>query len=495
MPTRPAHTLIVLAAVMLLAAAAMAQSQPAALGAAVDYSDFARLSDAQKDRIIWHLHEDKKWGQSDQKSICRDILLTQCYYSANAAAWTIKAIDLAESQGWNDLTPLIDGIYQRPRDIWVYERAFRYLRKQQSKPIPSEIVAATKVLARSGNYKNTVTDEEVRTSQKQLLGQADDEAVLVYAVNVAGGYAGKGGSDRGRKAAADVLKSLNKDSVNRRVRQLYADASEYLKPEILWLAQYLNVDLTQQPAAAPASQPATASAPAPLDPAAERLLDALEQAGKKYATLTADIDYAVRMPMTGEEEFRTGTVALQTDTAAGGSKFRVSFLTLKQEDGPAVKDPVDYAFTGQWLTVAKHRIKQMTRYQVAAEGQHIEPLRLGKGPFPLPFGQKKEDVVKYFSVATRPAGPADPANTDYLKLATREPYRKEMTFVTLEMWVDRASRLPIKIISVDRNRSDVTTVLFKNLQTNKELPADLFNLPKPPGWELRIEPLEKATPR
>ena len=62
---------------------------------------------------------------------------------------------------------------------------------------------------------------------------------------------------------------------------------------------------------------------------------------------------------------------------------------------------MDWAFDGQFLTEVKHRIKQQTRYQLAAEGQKIEPMRLGKGPFPLPFGQKVEEVVKYFDVTSR----------------------------------------------------------------------------------------------
>ena len=69
--------------------------------------------------------------------------------------------------------------------------------------------------------------------------------------------------------------------------------------------------------------------------------------------------------------------------------LRIAFETLRQGAGRKIRAKVDYAFDGQWFTVAKHRIRQMTRYQVAVKGEHVEPMRLGKGPFPLPFGARR----------------------------------------------------------------------------------------------------------
>jgi outer membrane lipoprotein-sorting protein len=217
------------------------------------------------------------------------------------------------------------------------------------------------------------------------------------------------------------------------------------------------------------STPATASAPA-VDPQVAELLARIEAAGNEYKTIRAELELSVP------------------------AKFRFHFDTLTQGGSPAKKEPLDYAFDGLFLTVRKEKLKEMTRYQVAAEGQKIEPLRLGQGPFPLPFWQKAEDVKKYFTVATRPAAAGEPKDTVYLRLSTRDEYKKEMNFDRLEMWLDAKTLLPAKFITVElRGSKNVTTVTLTNATTNKEVDPKLFDLPRPtePGWTYRVEPLEK----
>jgi hypothetical protein len=247
------------------------------------------------------------------------------------------------------------------------------------------------------------------------------------------------------------------------------------------------------------STPATASAPA-VDPQVAELLARIEAAGNEYKTIRAELELSVYNKELGDTEVRTGWMACQKEqekTARQESvpaKFRFHFDTLTQGGSPAKKEPLDYAFDGLFLTVRKEKLKEMTRYQVAAEGQKIEPLRLGQGPFPLPFWQKAEDVKKYFTVATRPAAAGEPKDTVYLRLSTRDEYKKEMNFDRLEMWLDAKTLLPAKFITVElRGSKNVTTVTLTNATTNKEVDPKLFDLPRPtePGWTYRVEPLEK----
>jgi len=251
----------------------------------------------------------------------------------------------------------------------------------------------------------------------------------------------------------------------------------------------LAVDMAVSAPATRASPPTTASAPA-VDPAARKILDDLEQAGEKYATIQADIDYTVIMKQTGDSEERTGWVAYQKEADKAPAKFRIQFITLVQGGGAKLADKVDYAFDGQWMIVAKDRIKQMTRYQVAAPGEKVEPLRLGKGPFPLPFGQKAEDVLRLFDAKTRPPQDKDPPNTRYLKLIPLEKADEQMDFVRLELWIDRGTNLPVKIVSEDTSKN-VTTVVFKDIKTDVKLDKGMFDLPRPFGWQVEVKPLEK----
>lgn len=241
----------------------------------------------------------------------------------------------------------------------------------------------------------------------------------------------------------------------------------------------------------PATTPATSTAPA-VDPAAMKILDALEQAGEKYPTIRADVVLVETDRMLGENTTRTGWFAYQKpdESKKLPARFRIAFETLKQDDEKRIRAREDYAFDGTWLTVAKHKIKQMTRYQVVPKGQRIEPMKLGKGPFPMPFGQKTEDVLKHFVATTRAPTKRDPKDTDYLKLTTRRQFRKVIESSVVELWVHRKTGLPVRIVTTDRNKKRLAAD-FSKLRTDAKLDAKLFHLPKPFGWQLHVQPLEK----
>ncbi|MCD6304557.1 MAG: outer membrane lipoprotein carrier protein LolA [Planctomycetes bacterium] len=257
-----------------------------------------------------------------------------------------------------------------------------------------------------------------------------------------------------------------------------------------------------RPAVTAATHPAAAATDATTAPAGHaatvgaaemELLEALEAAGNKYRTIRARLDYRVDIPSLGDSEQRSGWVAYRKGSDKEPTKFRVTFETLRQGAGRAVKVQVDYAFDGYWLTVAKHKIRQMTLYQLAAEGEHIEPLRIGKGPFPLPFGQKAADMIKYFDVRKMPPRPDDPKATDCLRMTTRPRYRKELPVTRLEMWIDRRTHLPVKIRSREKT-GNITTVTFSDIKTNGQVSPDVFRIPRRLGWETIRRPLKGSRP-
>ncbi len=239
-----------------------------------------------------------------------------------------------------------------------------------------------------------------------------------------------------------------------------------------------------QPASAPTTAPATRPA---TDPAAMKILNDLETAGEKYKTIKANIVFREVDRMLGESKQHTGWVAYQKSAGKSPTMFRITFETLKLGNGPVSKSKVDYAFDGKFFTVAKHGIKDMMRKQIAAEGEDIQPLKLGTGPFPIPFGQKAADVTRRFEVTTRPSQKTDPKNTRYLKLVPRRKYRKEISFKRAEMWIDTKTQLPVKLVSRDKKKM-ITTVTFDKLQTNVKIDAKkMFHIPRPAGWTYKIE--------
>lgn len=229
----------------------------------------------------------------------------------------------------------------------------------------------------------------------------------------------------------------------------------------------------------------------PTDAAAKAILDRLEKAGEKYTTLRSNVDYKVVNRMTGEKELRKGWVAYQKAVKDQPDRFRVHFDTLRLEDGAPFQNIVDYIFDGsQFVTRDNYRTQTRTRWQIPEE-QRRDLMKIGKGPFPVPFGQKTADVLTYLQGRTRKTQASDPPGTDYLKLtALSEKEEKDISFIRLEMWVSRKTNLPVKIRVRDENRN-VKTVTFKNTKTDPKIDKKLFDVPKPAGFELIVQRLEQ----
>ena len=65
-----------------------------------------------------------------------------------------------------------------------------------------------------------------------------------------------------------------------------------------------------------------------------------------------------------------------------------------------------YAFDGQWVVEKTPADKQFTKRQVVPPGEDFDPLRIGEGPFPVPVGQRKADILDRFDAEILPATPA-----------------------------------------------------------------------------------------
>lgn len=243
-------------------------------------------------------------------------------------------------------------------------------------------------------------------------------------------------------------------------------------------------------ATAPASRPAATATSAPaIDPAAMKILTDQEAAGRKYSTIKADLTMRLVDRRVGDIEERTGWLAYQRAEGASGAKFRIHFDTLKQDKGRRIKQELDWAFDGNWLTRADPAVKQILRFQVVPEGQESDPMRLGEGPLPLPFGQKAAEVIQYYEPSTRPLEPGEPAGTIYLKLIARKEHYRKLDSVRMEVWIDPKTQLPVKLVSRDKNKK-VTTATFKNVKTNVKIDAkEMFEIPRPPGWTEQRKPL------
>jgi hypothetical protein len=143
----------------------------------------------------------------------------------------------------------------------------------------------------------------------------------------------------------------------------------------------------------PATRPQQLTSASTLD----EVLDALDARGKNLRDFSASVRLSSVDNSIGSATAQTGKVFYQRNPG-GDARIRVTFD--KFDDGNKVM-PQNHQYTldAGWLVERNYDKKQEIRRQVLKPGEKMDPLKLGEGPFPLPIGQKKEDVKKLFDVA------------------------------------------------------------------------------------------------
>ena len=245
------------------------------------------------------------------------------------------------------------------------------------------------------------------------------------------------------------------------------------------------------PAAAPAAVGQAGPANAGVDP----ILDQLDARGQNLDSFTADVKLLERDDSTSLESTRVGRVWFQK-LPDGSARMRVAF-TDKLDNKAKKVDPLDYVLDGGWLLERQHAKKIQVRRQVLRPGEKVNLLKLGEGPFPLPIGQKKEDVKRQFDVTlARPDKQADPAyapGAPHLALKPRDGTPLKRKFSLIDVWVDPRTNMPVKIETVDNKETTVKSTELTNVQINPKLNDADFKLPPidETQWSSKEEPFSE----
>lgn len=283
-----------------------------------------------------------------------------------------------------------------------------------------------------------------------------------------------------------------------------------------------------QPAGAPPA-PAGAMPPPPAGEAAapaefrtaDELLTALETADRDLETLIADILYRREFgSIEGNEvqEWR-GTLYYDADltdqgdaaAAAPGEArqarrrgfavvFDVSVLDNRER-----RERRDFVFDGQWLVERLHADRQMIRRRVVPPGEVADPLRIGEGPFPIPIGQRRDDILRRFEATLLPAedgwasGQFPPVLRDswQLRLVPKPGTDEAREFQEVRLWYQRitppggeAPRLLPRMARTQNFDGAAAEVLLTNLQPNQPIPPGVFDTSPPPpdaGWDVTTQ--------
>jgi outer membrane lipoprotein-sorting protein len=233
-----------------------------------------------------------------------------------------------------------------------------------------------------------------------------------------------------------------------------------------------------------------------LDANVDQVLDALDQRGKSLKEFTADVKLTEETDpaLGGVVTSRTGKVTFQRK---GDEDARIRVVFEKKIKGRiAINEKKEYLLDNGNLTDRDYNNKVEVRRVIVKQGQKINLLKLGEGPFPLPIGQSKEDVQKNFDVAKQPPAKDDPKDAIHLTLKPKAGTAMARRLSQLDVWVDRNSNMPVRIDTTDANGSgDKRQTDLTNLTVNPQPPlkdAD-FELPKidQSTWSIKTEPYQE----
>jgi len=233
------------------------------------------------------------------------------------------------------------------------------------------------------------------------------------------------------------------------------------------------------------------------DAAVDRLLDRLEKRGEGVHALSARLQADFHDLVADDKQTKQGSLWFRRDKP--NPKFKVIYDKSIYEDYQ-VADVHEYLFDGRWLIEKHDKSRTYVRREIVAEGETIDPFRIG-GPFPLPFGQRKAEILEHFTATLLPRSPKDPPGTDHLKLVPYKHSPMVDKYVELHFHIDQKIELPIRVVSHQRRPGstevdEIVSVSFKDIQVNPTISDGVLMIAKPTGkdWHLSEEPLGPNPP-
>ncbi len=133
-----------------------------------------------------------------------------------------------------------------------------------------------------------------------------------------------------------------------------------------------------------------------------------------------------------------------------------------ETDGVAYKQEW-YLFDGTYLHEGIERLKQVTKREIVAEGETLDMFDLETAPFPLPFGQKKDKILRNFDVTLAAPALGDPPNTDHLVCVPKPDSKLAERYDKLEFFILKDIHLPSRVVVTKNDGLEINTADFPGL--------------------------------
>ncbi len=237
-----------------------------------------------------------------------------------------------------------------------------------------------------------------------------------------------------------------------------------------------------------------------IDPAVDSLLTTLETAAADLRDFSAKLRYDKWDPVTNRWEIRAGELLYEVKPG-GAKRFAMLFDTYIVGNRKQTRKTT-YVYDAGWLAEIDYESKQFIKRQIVAPGKEFDPFKLGEGPFPLPVGQARSEVLQRFDVSL--IGPPeddqlkDLQNVDGLRLVPRPGMPEAKEFERVDVFYDKDTHLPVGISLIETDEApndgvdlrEKKIVRLRDVKRNEGIDGSKLDIaePDPNEWAISIEP-------
>ncbi len=210
----------------------------------------------------------------------------------------------------------------------------------------------------------------------------------------------------------------------------------------------------------------------------ETILERVEARGDAIEDIRCAVEFREEDRITDDVTKRSGTILFKRKKP--NPIFLITFVKTVQA-GQVHRKKLWYRFDGRYLYEALERSKSIIKRDYAPPGTEIDLFDMEKAPFPIPFGQKKDEILKHFDVVIGPGGQGAPADTDQLICTPKPTSKFAKDNSKVEFYVSRALHLPVRIVMTSNPPDKELTADFPDLSTgsiNTNLDDSSFALPR-----------------
>lgn len=234
------------------------------------------------------------------------------------------------------------------------------------------------------------------------------------------------------------------------------------------------------------------SPPEQPSPEVDRILTDLQKRSDGLEDIRCEVTFSDDDRINLTKNTKSGRISLMV--AKPNALFLIHF---DKTDLDGVRGKQEwYMFDGVWFHQAIERLEQVTKQMIAGSEQSIDLFDIEKAPFPMPFGQKKENILRNFDVRLIAPTGGDPPDTDHLVCNPKPTSKLARRYNQLDLYVHKTLHLPMRIVVTKNNGREISSADFPSL-SEKSINTGIkrSDFEPPQAWEGYKEVVEDLVPR